>query len=375
MTGLSIRDIRKSYDGKQVVHGLNAEIPDGCFAAIVGPSGCGKSTLLRMIAGLEEITGGELRIGGQLMNYIEPSDRGCAMVFQNYALYPHMTVAENLAYPLRIARLPKPERQTRIEEAARILGLSELLDRRPAQLSGGQRQRVAMGRAIVRKPDVFLFDEPLSNLDAKLRVQMRLEIKRLHRQLGATSVFVTHDQVEAMTMADLLIVMNDGRIEQIGTPAEVYARPATTFAASFIGSPAMSLFPVRIADGVGHLTGAEDHRIDLPDVRATGDTILGLRSEDVTLSPASGKMQVRIELVEDFGATRLAHCRIPSGESLAAMLPKSTSLREDMLAWLDWPEHVLHLFDPLSGERMWPAADFVDSNLSFHSSLLECDRA
>jgi sn-glycerol 3-phosphate transport system ATP-binding protein len=262
-----------------------------------------------------------------------------------------MTVAENLAYPLKIARLPKPERQTRIEEAARILGLSELLDRRPAQLSGGQRQRVAMGRAIVRKPDVFLFDEPLSNLDAKLRVQMRLEIKRLHRQLGATSVFVTHDQVEAMTMADLLIVMNGGRIEQIGSPAEVYAHPATTFAASFIGSPAMSLFPVRIADGVGHLTGAEDHRIDLPGVRASGDTILGLRSEDVSLSPATGKVQVRIELIEDFGAARLAHCRMPSGDSVAATLPKSTTLREDMLAWLDWPAEALHLFDPLNGRR------------------------
>ena len=351
MTGVSIRDIRKSYDGKQVVHGLNAEIPDGCFAAIVGPSGCGKSTLLRMIAGLEQITGGELRIGDHLMNDIEPSDRGCAMVFQNYALYPHMTVAENLAYPLKIARLPKPERQTRIEEAARILGLSELLDRRPAQLSGGQRQRVAMGRAIVRKPDVFLFDEPLSNLDAKLRVQMRLEIKRLHRQLGANSVFVTHDQVEAMTMADRMIVMNGGRIEQIGSPAEVYAHPATTFAASFIGSPAMSLFPVRIADGVGHLTGAEDHRIDLPGVRASGDTILGLRSEDVSLSPATGKVQVRIELIEDFGAARLAHCRMPSGDSVAATLPKSTTLREDMLAWLDWPAEALHLFDPLNGRR------------------------
>lgn len=226
MSHVSICNLKKSYDGVQTLHGLDLTFEKGDFVVIVGPSGCGKSTLLRMIAGLETITSGEIAIAGEVVNDHEPADRGCAMAFQNYALYPHMTVAANIGYPLKLARVPRAERDRRVREAAEVLGLTDYLGRRPKQLSGGQRQRVAMGRAIVREPALFLFDEPLSNLDAKMRVQMRIELRRLHRKLGATSLLVTHDQVEAMTMGDRLVVMNAGRIEQTGTPAEIYARPA-----------------------------------------------------------------------------------------------------------------------------------------------------
>jgi sn-glycerol 3-phosphate transport system ATP-binding protein len=238
----SLRNVVKTlrHSGKkanQVIHGVNAEIADGEFVVIVGPSGCGKSTLLRMVAGLEEISGGEISIGGRVVNDLEPSERDIAMVFQNYALYPHMSVFENMAYGLKIAKVPVDEIKARVDKAAKILELGPYLQRKPRELSGGQRQRVAMGRAIVRQPQVFLFDEPLSNLDAKLRAQTRLEIQKLHRELGITSLFVTHDQVEAMTLAQRMIVMNGGVMEQFGTPEEVYTRPATTFVASFIGSP------------------------------------------------------------------------------------------------------------------------------------------
>ena len=240
MTEISIRGARKTYGRLEIVHGIDLDIGDGEFVVILGPSGCGKSTLLRMIAGLEEITGGEIAIGGRVVNRLEPRERGCAMVFQNYALYPHMTVAENIGYALKVAGVRGPERRARIAKVAETLGLTEHLDRKPAALSGGQRQRVAMGRAMIREPKVFLFDEPLSNLDAKLRVQMRVEIRRLHRRLKATSVFVTHDQIEAMTLADRLVVMNQGRIEQVGAPADVYRRPSSRFVAGFIGSPPMN---------------------------------------------------------------------------------------------------------------------------------------
>ena len=241
MASISLRNVTKKYGigakALQVIHGVSAEILDGEFIVIVGPSGCGKSTLLRMVAGLEEITGGEIAIGPRVVNELEPADRDIAMVFQNYALYPHMSVFDNMAYGLKIKKLPRDEIQKRVDKAAGILELSHLLARKPRELSGGQRQRVAMGRAIVREPQVFLFDEPLSNLDAKLRVQTRLEIQKLHRELGITSLFVTHDQVEAMTLAQRMIVMKAGRMEQFGTPEEVYHRPASTFVASFIGSP------------------------------------------------------------------------------------------------------------------------------------------
>src|SRR5215213_6557273 len=243
MASVEIRSVKKSYGSAQVIHGVSINIQDGEFVILVGPSGCGKSTLLRMIAGLENISGGELRIGPRVVNDVPPKERDIAMVFQNYALYPHMTVADNMGFSLKLKRAPKAEIKQRVDGAAEILGLTKFLDRYPRQLSGGQRQRVAMGRAIVRDPQVFLFDEPLSNLDAKLRVAMRTEIKALHQRLKTTSIYVTHDQIEAMTMADRIVVMNAGRVEQIGSPLELYDNPANLFVAGFIGSPAMNFIP------------------------------------------------------------------------------------------------------------------------------------
>ena len=277
MAAISLRKVVKRYGtgpaANQVIHGVDAEIADGEFVVIVGPSGCGKSTLLRMVAGLEEISGGEIAIGGRVVNELEPSERDIAMVFQNYALYPHMTVFGNMAYGLKIAKVPEAEIKARVDKAAKILELGPFLARRPRELSGGQRQRVAMGRAIVRQPAVFLFDEPLSNLDAKLRAQTRLEIQKLHGELRTTSLFVTHDQVEAMTLAERMIVMNAGRMEQIGTPDEVYHRPATTFVAAFIGSPPMNL--VRgVTEGNGFSAGGQLLPLPAPAPRA-GELVLG----------------------------------------------------------------------------------------------------
>ena len=291
MGAISLRKVEKTYGqgakGVKVIHGVDAEIEDGEFIVIVGPSGCGKSTLLRMVAGLEEISGGEIAIGSRVVNRLEPAERDIAMVFQNYALYPHMSVFDNMAYGLKIAKVPKDEIKTRVDKAAKILELGHLLERKPRELSGGQRQRVAMGRAIVRQPQVFLFDEPLSNLDAKLRAQTRLEIQKLHRELGITSLFVTHDQVEAMTLAQRMIVMNGGVMEQFGTPEEVYARPASTFVASFIGAPPMNL--LRHAPGTlpGQLTGIRPEHLDLAD----------------------GGWALRVEAVELLGGERLLYCR------------------------------------------------------------------
>ncbi len=291
MASISLQNIVKRYGhGKSavpVIHGINAEIQDGEFIVLVGPSGCGKSTLLRMIAGLEEITGGDLLIGNQRVNDLEPAQRNIAMVFQNYALYPHMSNYENMAYGLKIAKVPKDEIEQRVQKAAQILELSHLLQRKPRELSGGQRQRVAMGRAIVRQPQVFLFDEPLSNLDAKLRGQTRIEIQKLHAELGITSLFVTHDQVEAMTLAQRMVVMNAGNVEQFGTPEEVYHTPASTFVAGFIGSPPMNL--LRHAPG------------------APADRITGIRPEHLDMS-ASG-WALRVEVVELLGGERLLYTR------------------------------------------------------------------
>ncbi|PQA77418.1 sn-glycerol-3-phosphate ABC transporter ATP-binding protein UgpC [Rhodoferax sp. TS-BS-61-7] len=289
MASIELKNVIKRYgSGKtanQVIHGVNAQIADGEFIVIVGPSGCGKSTLLRMVAGLEEVSDGEVCIGGKVVNDLEPSDRDIAMVFQNYALYPHMSVFENMAYGLKIANVPLDEIKARVDKAAKILELAPYLDRKPKALSGGQRQRVAMGRAIVRQPQVFLFDEPLSNLDAKLRAQTRLEIQKLHRELGITSLFVTHDQVEAMTLAQRMIVMNGGVMEQFGTPEEVYTRPASTFVASFIGSPPMNL-----------LKNAPDAKPGL---------ITGIRPEHLDITPTGWALQV--EAVEMLGAERLIY--------------------------------------------------------------------
>src|SRR3979411_2324705 len=278
MANVTLRDVHKTYAGGfEAIKGIDFEVGDGQFCVLVGPSGCGKSRLLRMVAGLETITGGDIDIGGRIVNQIEPAARDIAMVFQNYALYPHMSVYNNMAYGLRNRRMPEAEIDTRVNEAAKILELAALLQRKPRQLSGGQRQRVAMGRAIVRQPKVFLFDEPLSNLDAKLRIAMRVEIRKLQRRLKTTSIYVTHDQLEAMTLADILVVMNGGRVEQIGNPLDIYQKPATTFVASFIGAPPMNLMPLRADEIKSQFSG---------DSRAAGEAaILGIRPEDFVISP------------------------------------------------------------------------------------------
>jgi sn-glycerol 3-phosphate transport system ATP-binding protein len=299
MANVSLRSVRKTYPGGvEAIKGVDFEVGDGQFCVLVGPSGCGKSTLLRMIAGLETITAGEIDIGGRIVNAIEPADRDIAMVFQNYALYPHMSVYNNMAYGLRNRGMPKPEIDSRVREAARILELGAMLDRKPRQLSGGQRQRVAMGRAIVRQPKVFLFDEPLSNLDAKLRIAMRVEIRKLQRRLETTSVYVTHDQLEAMTLADILVVMNGGQVEQIGNPLDIYQKPATTFVASFIGAPPMNLMPLRAGEIRSQFEA---------DSRAAGEAaILGIRPEDFEISPdpvpGGVALDLTVEAIERVGA-------------------------------------------------------------------------
>ena len=300
MASVSFRDIRKAYGKVKVIHGIGFDIADGEFVVLVGPSGCGKSTLLRMLAGLEEISGGEILIDDKVVNHLESKDRDIAMVFQSYALYPHMTVRENMGFSLRLRKADAGTTAKRVDEAARILNLDQLLDRYPRELSGGQRQRVAMGRAIVRDPKVFLFDEPLSNLDAKLRVAMRAEIKALHQRLKTTTVYVTHDQIEAMTMADRIVVMHDGVIEQIGTPLELFDRPGNLFVAQFIGSPAMNVFSGQVADGAVQALGA---RWPLPPgVRATaGQTVhYGIRPTDLQL--AAQGIPATVLVVEPTGA-------------------------------------------------------------------------
>src|SRR5712671_3309579 len=299
MANVTLSDVRKTYpSGFEAIKGISMAVGDGQFCVLVGPSGCGKSTLLRMVAGLETITGGDIDIGGRIVNQIEPAERDIAMVFQNYALYPHMSVYNNMAYGLRNRRMAEPEIDTRVQEAARILELGAMLDRKPRQLSGGQRQRVAMGRAIVRQPKVFLFDEPLSNLDAKLRIAMRVEIRKLQRRLKTTSIYVTHDQLEAMTLADILVVMNGGQVEQIGNPLEIYQKPATTFVASFIGAPPMNLMPLRAEEIKSQFAG---------DSRAASEAgILGIRPEDLVISTdgvATGgiALELTVEAIERVG--------------------------------------------------------------------------
>ena len=339
MAAITFNNVIKRYGkGKhelQVIHGVNANIADGEFVVIVGPSGCGKSTLLRMVAGLEEISGGDIAIGNRVVNDLEPAERDIAMVFQNYALYPHMSVFDNMAYGLKIAKVPKDEIRARVAKAAAILELGPFLERKPRQLSGGQRQRVAMGRAIVRQPQVFLFDEPLSNLDAKLRAQTRLEIQKLHRELGITSLFVTHDQVEAMTLAQRMIVMNAGRMEQFGTPEEVYHRPASTFVASFIGSPPMNL-----------LSSA-------PHVQP--GTILGIRPEHLQIvpQPAETGWTVQVEAVEMLGAERLIYTHLDS-ERLIVRINEEQDLAPAIgtrLHVVPQPDR-LHCFDEATGKRL-----------------------
>ncbi len=366
MAKLSLRNVQKTYAGNvKVVHGIDMEINDGEFIVIVGPSGCGKSTLLRMVAGLEAISGGEVHIGDKIVNNLEPAERDIAMVFQNYALYPHMSVYDNMAYGLKIRGMAKAEIEQRVKHAAGILELAPLLERKPRVLSGGQRQRVAMGRAIVREPAVFLFDEPLSNLDAKLRVQMRLELKELHRRLRTTSMYVTHDQVEAMTLADRMMVLNGGRVEQIGTPLEVYARPASTFVAGFIGSPPMNLVPVARTNGgqggaqmrveskegaqaqpaatLGHLPMG----LHLPE-RA----LLGLRPEHIEPCAAHEAIaEIDVRLVEALGADSFAYGAL-GGQPVVVRLDSNMQVRGgDRLPITASAEH-LHFFDTDSGKRI-----------------------
>jgi sn-glycerol 3-phosphate transport system ATP-binding protein len=333
MADVSLRDVRKSYAELEVIHGVSMDIEDGEFIVILGPSGCGKSTLLRMVAGLETISAGEISIGGRVVNRLEPTDRNIAMVFQNYALYPHMSVYENMSYGLRIKKFAKEEIDKRVRRAAEILELGSYLERKPRQLSGGQRQRVAMGRAIVRDPAVFLFDEPLSNLDAKLRVQMRAELQSLHQRLHTTSLFVTHDQIEAMTLAQRMIVMNAGRAEQVGAPLEVYARPATTFVASFIGSPPMNLIPMQ---------------------RQGKEVVFGIRPEHLEpCSETEAMLSPVVDLIEPLGADTLVYGHLEShgGARLAARLHSSMEARVGKLSLRYDPARV-HYFDAASGARI-----------------------
>ena len=322
MADVTLRKVIKRYDDVEAVRGIDLDIADHEFVVLVGPSGCGKSTTLRMIAGLEDITGGDIMIGGDVVNDVPPKDRDIAMVFQNYALYPHMTVAENMSFGLRLKNFPKAEIKERVTEAARMLDITDLIDRKPKQLSGGQRQRVAMGRAIVRHPKVFLFDEPLSNLDAKLRVQMRIEIKKVHQKVRTTTVYVTHDQVEAMTLADRVVVMNNGRIEQVGAPTELYHNPATRFVAGFIGSPAMNFMPCRLEEVGGklHIRLTDRIAFALPPARASRyksvgrneKLVLGLRPEHITDAsahpePGFEEFETVLDVIEPMGSETLIY--------------------------------------------------------------------
>jgi sn-glycerol 3-phosphate transport system ATP-binding protein len=343
MASISFNHLIKRYGSGaaalQVLHGVSAEIADHEFIVIVGPSGCGKSTLLRMVAGLEEVSEGTIKIGDKVVNDLEPSERDIAMVFQNYALYPHMTVFDNMAYGLKIAKVPVAEIKQRVDKAAKILELGALLDRKPRALSGGQRQRVAMGRAIVRQPQVFLFDEPLSNLDAKLRVQTRLEIQKLHRELGITSLFVTHDQVEAMTLAQRMMVMNAGRMEQFGTPEEVYNRPATTFVASFIGSPPMNLLKHGPNADFGGPAGA----------------IFGIRPEHLEVRPTGDNKAwaAQVDTIEMLGAERLLYCKL-GDEALVVRTDESLSVAPSLgsTIYLAPKADRVHWFDAATGQRI-----------------------
>jgi sn-glycerol 3-phosphate transport system ATP-binding protein len=356
MATLTLDNVKKSYGDREVVHGVSCAVSDGELVVVVGPSGCGKSTLLRMVAGLEEISAGTVAIDGRVVNGVEPKDRDIAMVFQNYALYPHMSCYDNMAYGLRMRGMARDDIRARVDRAAAILQLEGLLDRKPRQLSGGQRQRVAMGRAIVRDPKVFLFDEPLSNLDAKLRVQMRVEIKRLQQELGTTSLYVTHDQVEAMTLADRLIVMNAGNADQIGPPLDLYERPATAFVAGFIGSPAMNLVEGRVdASGVAvgdcvlpaALSGGGD---------AGRAVLVGLRPEHLEMAP-EGNLPLTVELLERLGADTIVHGRLggPADKGGIVLTARAAATINpplgEVLRFAVRPENI-HLFDPATGTRI-----------------------
>ena len=361
MAAISLRKVVKSYGILEVVHGINLEIEHNKFIVLVGPSGCGKSTTLRMIAGLEEISDGEIYIGDRLVNELPPRKRNVSMVFQNYALYPHMNVRENLGFGLKIAKQSDEEVANRVNEAAEILGLAELLDRIPTELSGGQRQRVAMGRAIVRHPDAFLFDEPLSNLDAKLRVQMRTEIKKLHRRVATTIVYVTHDQVEAMTLADLIVVMKDGYIEQVGTPLEVFTNPANTFVASFIGSPPMNLLPAKIKQG--QIKFPEGGHISIPEslakyVKENQEIIFGIRPEDIVpfnsnleVAGPTGEIELKVELSELLGSETIVYASM-LGQEVQSKIHGVSTVNADEKMRFKIALNQAHFFDAKSQQSL-----------------------
>ena len=355
MAKVEVSGVRKVYANTEVIRGVDITMEDGSFVVLVGPSGCGKSTLLRMIAGLEDISAGEIRIGGRVVNDVPPKERDIAMVFQNYALYPHMKVYNNMAFGLKLRRVNGAEIARRVDHAAGILGLSQHLDRYPRQLSGGQRQRVAMGRAIVRDPQVFLFDEPLSNLDAKLRMQMRTEIKELHQRLGTTAIYVTHDQVEAMTMGQKIVVLNEGRVAQIGEPLEVYDRPANLFVAGFIGSPAMNFVEgtVRSDPATPAVVANDGTAFPLPAGIAVGDgarVVYGVRPEHLALQ-SDGGLEATVGVVEPTGMEELVACRI-AGQDFKAVFRERHGLHKGMTIRLDPQISDIHLFDARTGERI-----------------------
>ena len=360
MSGVNLKGISKSYGAVQVVHGIDLDVQEKEFVVLVGPSGCGKSTTLRMIAGLEEISDGDLTIDGRYVNRVAPKDRDVAMVFQNYALYPHLNVADNIAFGLRIRKESKEKIASSVEEVGEILGLTPYLERRPADLSGGQRQRVAMGRAIVRRPKVFLFDEPLSNLDAKLRTQMRAEIKRLHKRLNVTSIYVTHDQVEAMTLADRIVVMHDGRIEQIGTPMELFLNPANTFVAGFLGSPPMNMIEATIASGdTGPVAEFDDNSLQLADIPALRNAvgqpvILGIRPEFVTVSPKgeAGRVPVDVDLIETLGSEALIHASLRGAPFVIRTETVGQMGILGGISGFNIEPHLIRVFDKVTGQAL-----------------------
>ena len=349
MTKVALRNLGKSFGSTKVLQDINLDIDDGEFVVLVGPSGCGKSTTLRIIAGLEEASTGEVDIGGRVVNNLEPKDRDIAMVFQNYAIYPHMTVRKNIGFGLRTAKMSRAEKDQRIEEVARILDMTDLLARKPSQLSGGQRQRVAIGRAMVRDPAVFLFDEPLSNLDAQLRGQMRLEIKKLHQRVDSTIIFVTHDQVEAMTMADRIVIMKDGIIQQVGTPNDVYHKPANVFVARFIGAPSMNLLPGRTeAGGIRLASGTHVRLADLPPDR---EVLLGVRPDDLHADGGPALIEGTVTVQEPLGPETLIYVETGEGEVIAkadGRTPPAVDARVHLTA----APADLHVFDAASGDAL-----------------------
>ena len=352
MATVEIKELHKSFGDVEILHGISFTIPDGAFVALVGPSGCGKSTILRLIAGLEEITSGEIHIGDNIINDVEPKNRNIAMVFQNYALYPHLTVAQNMGFSLKLLKKSKAEIERAVQHTAEILGVNKLLHRLPKQLSGGQRQRVAMGRAIVRKPQVFLFDEPLSNLDAKLRVQMRAELKALHRRLTTTTVYVTHDQIEAMTMADIVVVMRDGNVEQVGRPLELYDKPVNQFVAGFIGSPAMGFLPATTKVGSSEMVLSDGQVLSKPTCAALdGGYIIGLRPEHIQLGGNGASFKATIEASEQTGSETLLLARLADQEITILLRERFDTPIGDVHTFVIDPTAV-QVFDSKTGARL-----------------------